>query len=97
MEAFLPTEMGPSETDTYLAQERKAAKQSLIQLVQACEQTLRYGSIWPRVLAKHSLTKAELNIIAAECRKDGTLAFPNWEAGKRVPADETLVCSVDRG
>ena len=95
MEAFLPLEMAPSETEAYLAQERAAAKQSLISAAQAGQQGTRYNDIWPTVLAKHAVTKAELNRIAVECRKDGTLEFPDWESGKRVPSDEWLVRSKD--
>ena len=44
-------------------------------------------NVWPKVLARHAITKTELNKTAAAFRKEGHLIFPGWETGKRVPAD----------
>ena len=89
MEAFSAAEMTASETEAYLASERTAAELMLLDLarrVQANRQRT-YGELWPRVLAKHAVTKADLNKIAAAFKKDGRLVFPQWEVGKRAPAD----------
>ena len=86
MEAFQPSEMTSSETEAYLAAERIAAERMLLDL--ARNAPLTYGDVWPRVLAKCAVTKADLNKIAARFRKDGRLIFPDWEASKRVPSDQ---------
>ena len=46
-----------------------------------------YEKAWSHVLEKHVVTHAVVKRIAAELRKNGTLLFPVWEAGKRVPQD----------
>jgi three-Cys-motif partner protein len=87
MEAFLPAEMTASETEAYLNSERLAAEQMLLDLASETSPLQIYGNLWPKVLARHAVTKADLNKVAAAFRKDGRLVFPGWEPGKRVPAD----------
>lgn len=87
MEAFRPPEMTPSETEAYLATERTNAQEMLLELASATRNARSYGDIWPRVLAKHAVTKDDLNKIAAALRKEGKLIFPEWEKTKRVPSD----------
>ena len=87
MEAFLPSEMAASETEAYLTAERLAAERMLLGLASKTSPLQIYGNVWPKVLARHAITKTELNKTAAAFRKEGRLIFPGWEIGKRVPAD----------
>ena len=87
LEAFLPSEMTASDTESYLAAERGAAERMLLDLARDVTVPTTYGDVWPKVLARHAVTKADLNRIAAALRKDGQLIFPDWEANKRVPSE----------
>lgn len=86
-EAFLPLEMAPSDTEAYLDLERTSAKKYFLDLVGQNLPSNTYGDLWPKVLAKHAITRVELNSIAASFRKEGRISFPDWQTGKRVPAD----------
>jgi three-Cys-motif partner protein len=87
IEAFLPSEMNASETEAYLEFERISAERYLIDLADKHPSAATYGELWPKVLAKHAITKTNLNRIAASLRDDGRLTFPDWSQGKRVPED----------
>lgn len=86
-EAFLPSEMTSSETEAYLELEKISARNYLLDIVSKASLSSTYGDLWPKVLAKHAITKADLNSIAASFRKEGQLSFPDWQTGKRIPAD----------
>lgn len=87
-EAFLFTEMAPDITAAFLAREVEAARRLLLDLTPPAPQTITYGEMWPQVLSRHAVRKAELNSMAAVMRKDGRLLFPGWPDGKRVPGDD---------
>jgi len=86
-EAFLPSEMNASETESYLEFERISAERYFIELANNHTTAATYGELWPKVLAKHVIAKTDLNRIAASLRADGRLTFPDWSQGKRVPED----------
>ena len=86
-EAFLFSEMTTSDTEAYLSLELAAAEHLLLELAGDALSPVLYGDVWPKVLAKHAVTKTDLNQIAAALRKDERLVFPGWVQGKRVPAD----------
>lgn len=86
-EAFLFTEMAPDITAAFLAREAEAARQLLLEITPAAPQTITYGELWPQVLSRHAVRKADLNSMAAAMRKDKRLLFPGWPDGKRVPGD----------
>ena len=44
-----------------------------------------YEKLWPQVLARHVVRLPDVNRITARLRDEGTLLFPDWERGKRVP------------
>ncbi len=85
-ELFRQGEMG-SETEKYLENERRMANQLLLELAPPRPTHITYKDIWPRVLARYAVTKPELNDMAACHRRDGSLYFPDWPTGKRVPLD----------
>ena len=87
-EAFLFTEMAPDITGAFLARQAETARQLLLDLTPPTPQTITYGQVWPQVLSRHAIRKADLNSMAAAMRKDGKLLFPEWPAGKRVPGDD---------
>jgi three-Cys-motif partner protein len=97
IEAFLPSEMKASETEAYLEFERISAERYLIDLVDKHPSAATYGELWPKVLAKHAITKTNLNRIAASLRADGRLSFPDWTRGKRIPEDGWQVVVANRG
>ena len=86
-ELFGQFEMGKTETEMYLEAERRKADALLLGLAPAYPNRATYGDIWPQVLARHAVTKPELNKIASEHRKEGRLYFPDWLPGKKVPSD----------
>jgi hypothetical protein len=79
--------MGPQEIEAFFAAEKVAAKAMLMSLVPQAPASVPYGSVWPRVLERHVVTRSDVNQMAAALRKLGELDFPNWELGKRVPGD----------
>lgn len=91
MEAFLPLEMTFSETEEYLKVERNNAEALLLDLAGVDGAPCIYRDIWPRVLARHAVTKTDLNQIAAALRKDERLIFPDWGPRQRVPSDADRV------
>jgi three-Cys-motif partner protein len=86
-EAFLPSEMNASETESYLEFERISAERYFIELASDHTPAATYGELWPKVLAKHVITKKDLNSMAASLRADGRLSFPDWTPRKRIPED----------
>lgn len=85
-QALGQVEMG--KTEMYLGAERRKADALLVQLAPTYPNRTTYGDVWPRVLARHAVTKPELNKIAAGHRKEGRLYFPDWLPGKKVPSDD---------
>ena len=87
-ELFGQVEMGKTETEMYLEAERRNADALLLGLAPAYPDRATYGDVWPRVLARHAVTKPELNRMAAKHRKEGRLYFPDWLPGQKVPSDD---------
>jgi three-Cys-motif partner protein len=78
-------DMGPDELTEFLERERRKAKTTLLQLTPSRPKSISYRNLWPQVLARHVIRRADVNEIAARLRKEGTLDFPGWEKGRRVP------------
>ena len=78
MEAFSAAEMTASDTEAYLASERMAAEQMLLDLARGMQANRQrtYGDLWPRVLAKHAVTRTDLNKIAAAFKERRQACFP---------------------
>lgn len=80
-------DMAPVPNKIFLAEELRAAKALMLDLVPTTGAT--WGSIWPQVLARHAVRLTEINRAANEFRKAGDLVFPTWaSARKSVPDDE---------
>ncbi|MBR1090795.1 three-Cys-motif partner protein TcmP [Bradyrhizobium manausense] len=79
-------EMSPEDDVTpFLAAERQRARETMIALAPARASPMLYKDLWPLVLSRHVVRKPDVNKIGADLKKEGTLVFPNWETGKRVP------------
>lgn len=80
-------DMTPDPTADFFDGERRAAGEVLLNLVPNAPDTVRWIEVWPKVLARAIVTRAQVNALAADLRKSGALTFPDWEARKRVPDD----------
>ena len=87
-------QLSRDDTAEQLEAEKERARQTLLCLIPSKPGMTTYERVWPRVLERHVVTRPEVNSMAARMRKDGTLEFPNWEMGKRVPHDTYRVCRV---
>lgn len=81
------SDMTPDPTTDFLHGERRAAGEVLLNLVPTAPDVVRWAEVWPQVLARVIVTRAQVNALAADLRKSGALTFPDWEARKRVPGD----------
>ena len=70
----------------FLGEQRFAARSTLMDMI-AAEPGIRWGKVWPRLLADHAIRRTDASTIAAEARKDGKIEFPDWEGRKRTPDD----------
>lgn len=88
---FSDPQFAPDEIGRFLEAEKVAATATFLSLVPAAPISTTYKNVWPRVLEKHVVTRPDVNKIGADLRKSGTLNFPNWESGRRVPQDNSLI------
>lgn len=84
-------QFGPQDIEAYLDSQKQEAEQTLLELTPVAPYQATYGSLWPRVLAKHVVTHADVNTIAAKLKRAGELIFLDWEPGKLRPADRYRV------
>jgi three-Cys-motif partner protein len=87
-------EMGPNELTSFLERERQGAKNTLLQLVPAAPNFIRYEILWPQVLLRHVVRLPDVNKIAAKLRTNKRLIFPDWQSAKRVPQQHYRVQRV---
>ncbi|WP_315807382.1 MULTISPECIES: three-Cys-motif partner protein TcmP [unclassified Bradyrhizobium] len=78
-------DMGPDELNAFLANEHQQAENSLLELTPQNPVSIQYGMLWPEVLARHVIRRAQVNELAVKLRKAQRLEFLDWEKGKRVP------------
>lgn len=70
----------------FLDNERNAAR-SLMMRIAAEEPGIRWGDVWPRLLAANAIRKTDAGAIAGALRKAEMVSFPEWKGRKRVPDD----------
>lgn len=87
-------QLKPDDTLGFLEAQKVAAKETLLSLVPAGPADVEYGTVWPKVLERHVVTRPDVNLIAAGLRKEGVLSFPGWEKGKRVPQNPYRMSKV---
>lgn len=68
-------EMAPNDLETMLAAEKAAAESMLLDLTPIAPNSVPYGRLWPRVLAKHIVRRPDVNQVAARLRGDGSLSW----------------------
>lgn len=85
VEAFDFSEMGPDPTKTFLTRELAAARQMFLDLTPGPPETVTYGEVWPQVLARYAIRKAELGRMAASMHKSGKITFPDWAPPQTGP------------
>jgi len=78
-------DMGPDELNAFLAEERRQAERSLLQLTPQKPAAIRYEALWPEILARHVIRRPQVNEVAVKLRNEQAIEFPDWEKGKRVP------------
>jgi hypothetical protein len=81
-------DMAPDELSDYLRREQLCAEETVLKLVPKAPESIRYEKLWPQVLARHVVRRPDVNEIASRLRREGTLFFPDWEKGKKVPHDK---------
>lgn len=79
-------ETAPVSHRQFLDDQRDAAKGLLLNIASA-EAGIRWGEVWPRLLADHAIRKKDAGSIAAALRKSGEISFQGWEPNKRIPAN----------
>ena len=85
------SEMTPDPTKTFLEAERRAAGDFLLALAPQAPKVALWADIWPQVLERCIVTRPDLNTLAADLRRSGAIAFPDWGARKRAPDDHYRV------
>lgn len=81
--------MKPSEVAGYLAEARASAEQMLLDMIRDPDRQSIYGLLWPRILARHAVTKPELNLIVAKLRRAGILVVADWQPRQRIPTEQS--------
>jgi hypothetical protein len=78
-------DMAPDALKVFLENEQRQAEKMLLALTPKQPDSIAYEKLWPQVLARHVVSRPDVNAIAAQLREKGELLFPDWEQGKRVP------------
>lgn len=78
-------DMAPDDLTAFEQAERAAAETTLLNLTPVHPNSIQYEKLWPQVLARHIVRRADINKIAARLRDDGRLLFPDWEKRKKIP------------
>jgi len=84
-------EMAPDETAATLEAEKVAAETLLMELLPAAPVHMRYGDLWPQVLARHVVRKKDVGDIVARLKASGAVHFLDWAPKKRRPDDNYRV------
>jgi len=77
--------MAPDELVSFVDSERSFARNTLIELIPALPDFIRYEKLWPQILLKHVIRLPDVNKLVATLRADGIVLVPDWENERRVP------------
>lgn len=88
---FADTPTGNQFAARWMAEQEVAARAALLEKIPLGPESIRYGEVWPAVMAKHGVRGRRLARIAAEMRNAGTLKFLDWAPRKQVPDDDYRV------
>ncbi|KQX20697.1 MULTISPECIES: three-Cys-motif partner protein TcmP [unclassified Sphingomonas] len=85
---FAGTPTGNEFAARWIAEQEVAARAALLEMIPASPAFIRYGEVWPAIMAKHGVRGRRLARMAAEMRASGTLKFLDWAPRKQVPDDD---------
>lgn len=88
---FAGTPTGNEFAARWVARQEEAARAALLDAIPARPATVKYGELWPAILAEHGVRRRRLARIASELRDSGELNFLDWAPRKQVPDDEYRV------
>jgi three-Cys-motif partner protein len=88
---FAGTPTGNEFAARWMAQQEVAAREAMLEVIPASPAFIRYGDVWPAVLANHGVRGRRLARMAAELRDEGKLTFLDWAPRKQVPDDDYRV------
>lgn len=71
----------------WMAEQETLARETLVKTVPMVPASIRYGDLWPPILARHGVRKVRLGRMAAELRTEGRIRFLDWGPRKQVPDD----------
>lgn len=74
----------------FLEEEKASAERTLLAIANDTP-GLKWGKVWPRLLADHAIRKTDAGRIAGALRKQGQIHFPQWAERKQVPDDSYLL------
>ncbi|WP_343528588.1 three-Cys-motif partner protein TcmP [Sphingomonas sp.] len=89
MFAGVPT--GNEFATRWMAEQESAARKMVADVVPQSPEAVRYGDIWPQVLAHHGIRRRRLGRLMAEMRDLGQINFLDWGPRKQVPDDDYRV------
>jgi len=88
---FAGTPTGNEFAARWMAQQEADARTMLLEMIPPAPASIKYGDVWPAVLAKHGVRRRRLARMAAELTGAGQLRFLGWAPRKQVPDDEYRV------
>lgn len=81
-------EMGPDPDIQRLERERERATKQLLEMIPNDGSSIRWGTIWPQILARYEIRRRDLNAIAVDQKGSGILTFEGWtNPRKKNPED----------
>lgn len=75
----------------WMAAQEVSARAALLDAVPADPEFIKYGDVWPAVLADYGVRRRRLARIAAELSEERALRFLDWAPRKQVPEDDYRV------
>lgn len=72
----------------WIAEQELGARAAMIEAIPRSPDSISYGKLWPRILARYGVRKVRLGRMAAELKTEGTIRFLDWGGSlKKVPED----------
>lgn len=81
------SEMAPDPTTAFFEAELKQAEQFMKTVTPSAPDSALWSGIWPQIMERHVVSQAQLNQLAGELHRQGTLHCADWGHRKRVPDD----------
>jgi three-Cys-motif partner protein len=94
---FAGTPTGNEFAAKWMTQQEADARMAMLGMIPSAPASIKYGEVWPAVLAKHGVRRRRLARMAAELSGAGELKFLDWAPRKQVPDDRYRVQRRDSG